>query len=89
MPPVPGSELAEADALIISSPIALDVALDMALALAEALPIMSSSFIIWSLCIFATAAGAKTTATNKAGKPARASFLIFLLTCRFIPACCT
>jgi len=69
-PPVPGSALAEADALgliIWSSLIALaeDEALDMVLAEDEALDIMVPSPIILSspICC-AIAAGAKSSATN-------------------------
>ena len=68
-------------ALIISSSIALALdialaeaeALDIALALAEELLIIMSSSIILSSFICATAAGAKTTATSKASRLARAN----------------
>ena len=58
-------------------------ALDVALALAEAL------FIILSLCIFATAAGAKTPATSRANRLARANLRMFLPYLVVLPACCT
>ena len=75
MPPVPGSELAEAVALALDIGLAVADAEDMALAVAEALDvevlimsssIISSSSIIRSLCMFAAAAGARTSAANRA-----------------------
>ncbi len=74
-----GSGLAVADALIISSSIAL--ALDIALAEAEALDVAlalaEALFIILSSSICATAADANTAAASKANRAARANLLMF------------
>jgi hypothetical protein len=75
MPPVRGNGLAvaEALALMISSPIALDMEL---LIMSS---IMCCFSIIWSSSSYATAAGAHASAANKANRPTERIYSCFSL----------